>query len=183
MKLRFMASIFIFISAYAPLSIIFLIQDYDFVNKQLNHPIIVYNILGISLFSCLMVLIAVEKIKFSSPAVKILTVSNRSGELINYSIPYMISFFAVDLGDTNQLLSFGFFMFLMYWLTVKTHNMFINPILACRGYNLYDVRYESGGEEFQDFILAKNSIAKDDMCRICKISENLFLVTDKNPEV
>ncbi len=38
MRLRFGASILIFLSAYAPLSVIFLIQDFDFAKKEVMHP-------------------------------------------------------------------------------------------------------------------------------------------------
>lgn len=184
MKLRILSSILIFISAYSPLSIIFLIQDIDFKSKSLQHPGIVFIIMGISLISCIIIWCAVKFIKVSSPPVKIISVSNRSGELINYSIPYMISFFVMDLGDTKLLLSFGFFMFIMYWLTLKTHNIFINPILACMGYNLYDVKYEKDGKEYEDFFLVKgNRMKSGENCRIIEFSEQLYFVTERNPEV
>ena len=42
MKLRFLSSILIFVSAYSPLSIIFLIQDLDLPIVRLKHPYIVW---------------------------------------------------------------------------------------------------------------------------------------------
>ena len=122
--------------------------------------------------------------KSSSPPVTIDSVSIRSGELINYSIPYMISFFVMDLGSANLLLSFGFFMIIMYILTLKTHNIFINPILAIMGYNLYDVHYTRNGKEYEHFFLVKGERLKvNERCRIAEISEQLYLVTERNPEV
>ena len=184
MKLRLLSSVLIFISAYSPLSVIFLIQDYDSKTKTLGHPAIVYSILGVSLLSCLLVWLAVRSVKSSSPPVEVVSVSNRSGELINYSIPYMISFFVMDLEDTSLLISFGFFMVVMYWLTLKTHNIFVNPILASLGYNLYDVKYSLDGREHEDFFLIKGSrLRKGEHCRLVELSEHLSLVTDRNPEV
>ncbi len=186
MKLRLLPSILIFLSAYSPLSIIFLIQDVDIENKCLMHPGILWPIIAVSILSCLIVWVAVFFIKGSRPPVAIKKVSNRSGELINYSIPYMISFFVMDLGDTKLLLSFLFFMIIMFVITLKTHNIFINPILACMGYNLYDVRYERDGKEFEDFFLIKTKgerLIDGESCRIVELSEQLYLVTDRNPEV
>ena len=185
MKLRIWASVLIFVSAYSPLSVIFLIQDYDFDTKHtLLHPEIVWPVLGISVISCILVWVSVHFAKDSSPPVTIKKVSNRSGELINYSIPYMISFFVIDLGSLNQLLSFGFFMVIMYWLTLKTHNIFINPILACLGYNLYDVCYEKDGLEYEEFFLIKGErLNVGERCRCMELSEQLSLVTERNPEV
>lgn len=184
MKLRIISSIFIFISAYSPLAVIFLLQDINLDTWELKTPTIVISLLLISLFSCLVVSFAVTRLKTSSAPVEVVSVSNRSGELVNYSIPYMISFFAMDLSDTNLLLSFVFFMFIMYWLTLKTHNIFINPILAALGYNLYDVKYLKNGVECEDFFLVKGPRLKSaDKCRIIEISEQLFLMTENNPKV
>ena len=186
MKLRFLSSVLIFISAYSPLSIIFLIQDFDTQKKNLEHPGVLWPIIGVSVLSCIIVWVAVYFIKDSRPPVIIKKVSNRSGELINYSIPYMISFFVMDLGDTKLLLSFLFFMIIMFIITLKTHNIFINPILACMGYNLYDVTYERDGQEYEEFFLIKTKgerLRNGENCRIMELSEQLYLVTDRNPKV
>lgn len=185
MKLRPWASLLIFVSAYSPLSVIFLIQDFDFKGThRLIHPMAVWSILGVSIISCILVWASVHFMKSSGPPVVIRKVSNRSGELINYSIPYMISFFVIDLGNINQLLSFGFFMLIMYWMTLKTHNIFINPILACLGYNLYDVLYESDGKEYEVcFLIKGDRLRVGETCRRVEISEQLFLVTERNPKV
>lgn len=113
-----------------------------------------------------------------------MSVSSKSGELINYSIPYMISFFVMDLSNIKLLISFSFFMFIMYVLTLKTHNIFINPVLAIFGYNIYDVKYKRENNEYQSYFLVKaDRLKKDERCRIVELSEHLFLVTERNPEV
>ena len=184
MKLRWFSSILIFLSAYSPLSVIFLIQDLNLQTYSLNHPDIVFCIFGVSVVSVFLTYIAVTKIRVSTPPITILSVSNQSGELINYSIPYMLSFFVMDLSNTKLLLSFGFFMFLMYVLTLKTHNIFINPILAVMGYNIYNIKYEKNGKESESFLLIKGDRLKiNEKCRIIEVSEHLLLVTDRNPEV
>jgi hypothetical protein len=91
MKLRLFSSILIFVSAYSPLSIIFLIQDIDLPAWRPKHPYIVWSMVGVSILSCIMVWAAVRLLKTSSPPIKVIKVSNRSGELINYSIPYLVT--------------------------------------------------------------------------------------------
>ncbi len=184
MKLRFPMAVIIFLSAYSPLAIIFAIQDFDFEAYSWEHPYLVSWIFAASLISCIIVWASVKLLKTSSPPVKVIQVSNRSGELINYSIPYMISFFVMDLGDINMLVSFAFFMCIMFWMTLKTHNIFINPVLAMLGYNLYDVRYELNKKEYENFFLIKGErLSSGEQCRIIEISEQLYLVADRNPEV
>lgn len=184
MKLKLLPSLLIFLGAYSPLSIIFLIQDFEWKTKALKHPEIVYSIIGISLISVIITWVSAAFLKVSTPPVKVISVSNKSGELINYSIPYMISFFVMDLGDINLVISFVFFMFIMYVLTLKTHNIFVNPVLAVIGYNIYDVTYIRDNKEDQSFFLIKGDrLKKNEQCRIVEISEHLFLVTERNPEV
>lgn len=180
MQLRWFSSILIFLSAYSPLSIIFLIQDIDFKTGDINHPWIVSSMLAVSFISCFFIWAAVRFTSVSTPPVTVVSVSNRSGELINYSIPYMLSFFVMDLSNINLLVSFAFFMVIMYWMTLKTHNIFINPVLAMMGYNIYDVHYKRDGYELQDFFLVKgNRLRKNEACRVVELSERLLLVTER----
>ena len=91
MKLQHISSVMIFLSAYSPLSIIFLIQDWDSKQQCLSHPVLVITMLVVSVLSCILVWYSMHALKCATPPVTIKSVSNRSGELINYSIPYMIT--------------------------------------------------------------------------------------------
>lgn len=180
MRLRFLPSLLIFISAYSPLAIIFLIQDYDYDRQTIAHPAIVWSLLALSAISCLLTYAAVRLIHVSSPPVVVQSASNQSGSLINYSIPYMITFFVMDLGNMKLLLSFGFFMIIMYFLTMRTHNIFINPILVFLGYGIYDVCYVRNGKPCQDFFLVKGErLEKGEHCRVAEVSQQMFVVTER----
>ncbi|MCY1636391.1 hypothetical protein [Marinifilum sp. D737] len=181
---RIIASIFLFLSAYSPLWGIFLIQDLDFETWKLSHPALVWTGICISIFSCVIILFAVRQPKISVPPVKVLYASNRSSDLLNYSIPYMVSFFALDLDSINSLLSFAFFMLILYLLTLKTHNIFLNPTLALFGYNLYNISYEQNSEIIEKCCLVQGKKPlKNDKCRIIVLSENISLVTEINPKI
>ena len=67
----------------------------------------------------------------------------------------MISFVVSDMGNLKLLISFAFFMFILYLLTMKTHNIFINPVLLLMGYGIYNVHYERNGNECEDLFLGK----------------------------
>ena len=180
MRLRTLSAALIFISAYAPLAVIFLIQDFDTKTRWFKNPALGFTILSVAILSCVVVWASVHQTKVSTPPVTVKRVSNRSGELINYSIPYMVSFFVEDLTNVKRLLTFGFFMGIMFWMTLKTHNIFINPMLAVMGYNIYDVQYMRDGREFQDFFLSKGvRLNPNETCRIVELSERLFLVTER----
>lgn len=184
LKTRIIASIFLFLSAYSPLWGIFLIQDLNFETWKLSHSILVWTGIGISVFSCIVILFAVKQPKISVPPVRVISASNRSSDLLNYSIPYMVSFFALDLDSINSLLSFAFFMLILFLLTLKTHNIFLNPTLALFGYNLYNISYEKNSEIIEKCCLVHGSKPlKDNKCRIIELSENIALVTEINPKI
>lgn len=184
MKLRIPSSILLFLSAYSPLSIIFAIQDFDFDKQELTHPMIVWLVLIVSALSCILLWVTMRVLKSSSPPITIRSVDNRLGELINYTVPYMISFFVMEEWNLNLLLSFGVFMLMMFILSLKTHNIFINPMLAIMGYNIYDIHYEKNGHKCKDIFLVKGGVPrKNEQCRIHEISEQLYVVTERNPKV
>ena len=184
MRQRLWNAVIIFLSAYAPLPVIFCIQDIDLYSWQLKHPIIVIVLLTISILSIITLWLTMRSIRHGAPPVEVVKVKNRSTELVNYSIPYMISFFVMDMGDTNLLISFLVFMLLLFIVTYRTSNIFVNPILAMFGYNLYDIVYKSDGHEREGQVLVKKHkpVAKDRI-RIIRVSDFLFLATDINPEV
>jgi len=162
-----------------------MIRDWDYPTIALKHPQIVFALIVVSFLSCIAVWASVRYLKSSSPPVTVLKVSNRSGELINYSIPYMISFFVMDLGNIPVVISFLFFMAVMWWITFKTQNIFINPILVLLGYNLYMVTYKAANNETENeatFLVHGDRLRINDRCRMQEISEQLFLVTERIEE-
>jgi hypothetical protein len=182
MKTRIWAAVLIFISSYSPLAIIIFIKDFRTDSFTLVHPYASLGILLLAFTSVGLLYLSMLSIRQGDP-VKVVRVSNQSGELVNYAIPYMITFFEFDLGDIRSVAAFGVFMLLMFWLTVRTQNIFINPILSLRGYGLYDVEYEENGKEKQATFLAKDEFWRGDTCLIRGVSRFLFVVTRVNPTV
>jgi len=176
MKIKFWYAVIIFLSAYSPLSVIFLIQGFDLQKPYYfeNHWFILAWI-TVSIFSVVITTIAVKTVNYSGPLAKIQSVKNISGELLNYSIPYMISFFALDLSNTRLIFSFLFFLGLLFFLTYKTHNVFINPILTILGYKLYDVEYEQLGKTRNNYLLSNRRLIKGMSCKTEAMSDHMFL--------
>jgi hypothetical protein len=181
MKLRIWAAIIIFISSYSPLALILLIKDLDKVTWTLRNPIIAISILAIAAISVFVLSITTRVIR-QGDVVTLTRVSSKSGELVNYTIPYMISFFGFDLGDWRELSAFIVFMLLMCMLTIRTQNIFINPILALQGYGLYDVEFKEGAEIKQAIFLSRNELHSGENCLIRRLSYFLYFVTETNPK-
>lgn len=176
MNVNTFAAICIFTSAYSPLALIFTIKDYDFVNKKFNHPSSLITIWAITGLTLLLLYIVIKNIR-GGHRVKIKDIEERSNELVNYTIPYMISFYGFDLGKYADILSFIAFMGLMGILTINTQSIFMNPILAIWKYGLYNVQFEENGRLKHGIILTKKELVIDESVEIQKISRFLYLVT------
>lgn len=181
MRLRVFASLLMFISSYFPLALIFIIKDLNDITCYPQHPISSFVIFETTLISCIIVLIAASKIESGVP-VRIIKVSNKSGDMFTYTIPYMISFYNFNLGDWKTLLCLFVFMLLMFALTYRTQNVFINPVLALAGYGLYDCQFRDGSREMQGLLISKREFQIGDTCIIERISIFLYFVIDTRPK-
>mgnify|MGYP000064516345 CR=1 FL=1 len=182
MKPRLFITVLIFVSAYSPLALIMLIKDYNLKTWQPNTPWVSVSAFIISLLAILALLKAMRDIR-GGDAVTVTKVSNKSGELVNYTIPYIASFFGFDLSNIQELASLGVFMLMMYLLSVRTENIFINPILSLAGYSLFDVTYQiANGQSKQAIFLSKFDVRNEEMYTIRRLSRFLFFVTKENPK-
>ncbi len=176
MNVKPFVSVCIFISAYSPLAVIFTIKDYDFNSRYFKHPNSLIAIWIIAIVTVLLLYLVIRNIK-GGHRIKVKTVEERSNELVNYTIPYMISFYGFDLGKYTDILSFIAFMILMCIITINTQSIFMNPILAICRYGLYNVEFEENGRIKHGIILTKKELSIDETVEIQKISRFLYLVT------
>ncbi len=177
MKVLFIPSLLMFISSYFPLALIFIIKDLDDLTSFPRHPVLAATVGGIMLIACGVVLLIARKIKSGVP-VKIGRVSNKSADMFTYTIPYMISFFNFNLGDWKTLTSLGIFMSLMFALSHRTQNVFINPVLAFAGYDLYDCQFKDGIRETHGLFISKSEFQLGDTCIVERLSNFLYFVTE-----
>ncbi len=176
MKLKITPALLIFISSYFPLALIFIVKDLNETTFLPLHPITASIIGAIALFACAVVLVAANKIEGGVP-VRLTKVSNKSGDMFTYTIPYMISFYNFNLGDWKTLVSLFVFMSLMFALAYRTQNVFINPVLALAGYGLYDCQFKDGVREIQGLLISKYEFQLGDTCIVERLSNFLYFVS------
>ncbi len=180
MKLKLLPSLLIFISSYFPLALIFLIKDLDAKTYYPQHPYVAGAVTVVTLLACFSAIFAARSINGGVP-VKIVRISNKSGDMFTYTIPYMISFYNFTLGDWKTLLSLLVFMILMFALAYRTQNLLVNPVLALAGYGLYDCQFKDGATDNQGFLLSKDEFRVGDACVIERLSTFLYFVTKTIP--
>jgi len=120
----------------------------------------------------------VHKLKRGNMPVKVLDVKNRSVDLINYTIPYILSFFGFDLSKWEDIISLSIFLLIMLVLTITSKSVFLNPILAFTGYGLYDLEYEFSGKIFSTIAISKFELHSGDRFYIRSLTRFLYLVKE-----
>ncbi|MCW7539226.1 hypothetical protein OOT46_15385 [Aquabacterium sp. A7-Y] len=181
MKLRFWPSLLIFASSYFPLAVIVIIKDLDATSWRPQHPLLA-GAIAISAALCMLALfLAVRSIPGGLP-VQVTKVSNKSGELFAYTIPYMISFYNFDLGDWRTLLCLGLFLGMLFALAYRTRNILVNPVLGLAGYGLYDTQFKEGARERQGLLLSRTEFRVGDRCYVTRLSNFLYFVKKVDTE-
>jgi hypothetical protein len=170
-------SVIIFFSAYSPLALIFVIKDFNFTANKLEHPHVSFLILGFALLSVLFLWIVIRTIK-KGFYITIEEAENRSNELLNYALPYVVSFLEIDLGKPQDAISFCFFMLLLCFLSIKTKIIFLNPVLALFGHRLYDVKFKENNIHKKGNFLSKQELFIGRSYKIRRLSDFLYIVTE-----
>ncbi len=182
MKLRFFPASIVFISSYFPLTLIFVIQNFNKDSRYyFNHPKIVFFIVIFEIFACVLSVLFLHA-KTDGETVAVLNSKNASLELVNYTIPYIISFFTIDFNDTKQLVCFCIFMLLMFLLTYKSSALFVNPLFLIFGYRLHEIEYESttSGKIYNKLFLVKTKYCMDDIetFKYSEVSDSIYVVSE-----
>lgn len=185
LRLRPLVSLVLFLSAYSPLMLILIIKDYDATNPGLlpQNPVFSGILLLIAVFSSWAVLRSVKEID-GGLVVTVIKASNKSGDMFGYTIPYMLSFMKVDLGDWQLIVSLALFLSILFIMAYRTQTVFVNPVLALAGYMLIDCTFKRGEKEIQAIVVTRQPLAVGDTCRMERLSHYLYVaVKDKtNPD-
>jgi len=152
--------------------------------SQINYPVdIVFNnssvVWGLTIVAALSLLLLWYVLKniTSDPFVITITkAKSRSSEVVNYTIPYMISFVAFDLSKGQDLLSLIIFMGILCLLSIRSQSIFINPILAALGYGLYDCVYEENGKEKECVMLSPKDLITNDIVKYKKLNNYMGII-------
>ncbi|MCH7371714.1 hypothetical protein [Aeromonas sp. MR16] len=161
MELRLIPAAVIFTGSYLPLSMILLSQDFkyemmglDFCSEpfgQLEKCAIPFAnpALSIGFFllclACFIVTIITLRIKTPSQRILIKEVKHIPTDLMNYVLPYVVSFMSIQYSEISKFIGFIVFLFWLFWLSYKSGQIILNPILIALGWKLYEIKYSFVG--------------------------------------
>lgn len=175
LRLRPLVSMVLFLSAYSPLLLILVIKDVNFAAPSLlGTPVLSGILLFLAIGSTIITLLAVKSISGGLPVV-VTKASNKSGDMFGYTIPYMLAFTRVDLGDWQVMISLLLFLAVLFIMAYRTQTVFINPILAIAGYMLIDCTFKRGEKENQAMVITRTPIDVGDRIQLERLSHYLYI--------
>lgn len=196
---KLIPSIAIFVSGYTPLFLIMMIKDikgfiwfnYTLSNHilgfttvkvpyfvEFNNPGIVSSLIILSILSIIILHYVLKHIASKPFDITITKAKSRSSEVVNYTIPYMISFVAFDLSKWQDLISLILFLIILCLLSIRSQSIFINPILAAKGYGLYDCEYDEKGSSKECIMLSKHDLTKGNIEKYKKLNNYMGFIAD-----
>lgn len=68
-------------------------------------------------------------------------------DLMNYTLPYVVSFMSIDYQETGKFIGFLVFLVWMFWITYRAGQIILNPVLIALGWRLYSISYRYSGSD------------------------------------
>ncbi|MBD3834073.1 MAG: hypothetical protein IE910_12105 [Brevundimonas sp.] len=164
MQIRLLPAVMVFAGSYLPLALILLAQDFDYAflksgicNPILNrlgceiplaHPAFSLTIFVLCLLSFCFTLMTLSLARPRN-FVDIVSVKYVPAELMSYTLPYVVSFMSIGYQDTGKFVGLTIFLIWMFWISYKSGQLILNPLLIAFGWRLYEVSYRFPGEKIE----------------------------------
>jgi hypothetical protein len=162
MQLRLLPSALIFLGSYLPLAVILLAQDFQFsfigrplcgtflkqgsgCELPLGHPVFSLAILFLCAASFVISLSALSAVRPKMP-LEIVEAKYIPAELMSYTLPYVVSFMSIGYQEIGKFVGLVVFLAWMFWVTYKSGQLILNPVLVAFGWRLYEVSYKFPGD-------------------------------------
>jgi hypothetical protein len=62
-------------------------------------------------------------------------------ELLSYTLPYVVAFMSIGYQETGKFIGLLIFLAWMFWITHKSGQVLVNPLLVVLGWRLYEIKY------------------------------------------
>jgi len=192
LNLRFLVAAIIFLSSYFPLSMILLAQNFDY--QYLTHSIcpLTANWRGcvillktpwfaigifVGCLLCFLITLATLTAVRSNRTMEIVSSKHVPADLMNYVLPYVVSFMSVDYQEVGKFVGFVIFLVWMFWLGYSSGLTILNPMLVAFGWQFYEIEYRfpSGGKTYACVALSRTPLEPNETHRFAAIQQ-VFLI-------
>ena len=186
MRPRLGTALVLFLSSYSPLMWIMCLQDvnfgvpfsYDLKTWEFNNLYFSIFLFILSIFVLAATFFILHKLEGGNK-IRIESVRCKSMDIINYTVPYFISFIGFDLGFVNDILSLLIFMALLFTMYYMSGALFLNPVLLIMGYKYYEIEYSFDDKREEAILISKVLPRTKDILCAKNLSPNIYINTKK----
>ena len=160
MQFRVLTAITVFLGSYLPLSVILLAQNFEYsaVSMPLCWPIqssaceipIKNPEFSISAFllCALCFLTTLVVLAVINPKREIIVVEAKyiPSDLMNYTLPYVVALMSINYQNMSTCVGLIIFLAWMFWITYRSGQVLLNPLLIVFGWRLYDLGFRFPGD-------------------------------------
>lgn len=156
MQLKKSSAFALYIASYLPLGLILLVQDLDVAAVKagfcwpsidgadcrlpLQHPAWSLGIVALGVACLLLTLWTLSRIP-TPHRVRVVETKHIPADMINYAMPYIVSFMGLDFSSPTKLLGFSVFLLWIFWITYRSGQILMNPLLIVFGWKLFEMKY------------------------------------------
>ncbi len=195
MQLRVFPAFVVFVGSYLPLTLILLVQNYEFdaVSRPLclafwtpgcslpfKNPEIALIGFGIALI-CLCATLALLTAVTPRRLIAIKTATYVPADLMNYTLPYIVSFMSIEYQDTGKFVGLIIFLLWMFVITFRSGQIILNPVLIVFGWRPYDIEYKFPGSDalHTGRALVRGDIAANEQHRQFQFQDTFIIKVSK----
>lgn len=198
MKPRIITALIVFFGSYLPLSVILLVLNFDGNVAKNNLCLSILKsecslpfktpVLAIGIFllcsACFaLTLFIINLVRTNDHPVQIEESKHIPSELMSYVLPYVVSFMTIDYQETSKLIGIFIFLLWMFWITFKSEQIIMNPMLTVLGWKLYDVKlkHQNDDQSYQGKLLSRYEVLPRASAEIGYFQDTM-IVKKKKPE-
>lgn len=138
-------------------------QPYNWLDAACDLPLLhPFWSLGATVVSVVCLLITLWTLRATDVAHRICVAEAKHipADLINYIIPYVVSFMGLDFASPSKIVGFAVFFVMIFWITYRSGQIVMNPILAVFGWKLFEIKYSflQSSDQFSGRVLARIEI-------------------------
>lgn len=149
--------VLIFLSAYYPLYLILLIRDISDETSGLQFGFLSWGVqvswyalvlFFLSSFASLYVARLIRSLLIhqeGGTSIKIHEVSQVRGDMLNYTLPFLIGLFAFNYENIQTIISLLVFLIFIFSFVHKEQISLLNPLFLLMGIRLYEIKYKEVG--------------------------------------
>lgn len=176
-RLRPIPAFVVFLSGYWPLAVVIAALDFDFQKLEFSSFWTVCSVAAA--FGAACIFTARHFVHYTKgDRVTVKASKDCSVQLLNYAVPYIAGFASVDTGSFGKVLAMFIVLWVVFYVTYKTHTVVVNPFLLSLGYRLIEISYVRHGsdEALSALAVTKFPVATGDEIRIRSIATSCVVV-------